>query len=213
MARDPAHPRDRPGEFWDERYEGDDYVFGHEPNVWMAENAGLLKPGMRALVPGDGEGRNGVWLAERGLDVTAIDASAVGIEKARKLASERGVDLDIQIADLRDWDAPDAAFDVVVSAFLHVGPDDRAALHRKLARALKPGGLLILEGFTPDHLGLGKGGPKDTRMMFTEDRLRDDFADLLDFEHLEAVATELPASERHGGPAAVIRLRARRKSE
>lgn len=212
MARDPAHPRDRPGEFWDERYDGHDYVFGHEPNVWMADNAELLKPGMRALLPGDGEGRNGVWLAQRGLDVTTVDASAVGIDKARRLAAERGVDLDIQIADLRDWDAPVAAFDVVISAFLHVGPDDRAGLHQKLAATLKPGGLLLLEGFTPDHLGIGKGGPKDTRMMFTEDRLRDDFADRLDIEYLETLETELPASERHGGPAVVIRLRGRRKS-
>ncbi len=207
------NPGDTPGSFWDQRYEGDDYVFGHEPNVWMAENAALLKPKMRALVPGDGEGRNGVWLAQHGLIVTAVDASAVGIRKARKLAAERDVDLDIQMADLRDWNAPEAAFDVVVSAFLHVGPDDRAEIHRKLAGTLKPGGLLLLEGFTPDHLGRGKGGPKDTRMMFTEDRLRDDFAGLLDFEHLEALETELPASERHGGPASVIRLRARRKSE
>ena len=211
MAKDPVHPRDRPGEFWDERYVGEDYVFGQEPNVWMAANADLCTPGMTALLPGDGEGRNGVWLAERGLHVTTIDASPVGVEKARQLAATRGVEIDIQVADLRDWDAPVGAYDLVVLAFLHVGPDDRATLHRKIAHTLKPGGLLILEGFTPDHLGHGKGGPKDTRMMFTEDRLRDDFADLLDIDNLEILKTELPASERHGGPAAVIRLRARRK--
>lgn len=212
MARDPAHPRDQPGSFWDERYEGEDYVFGHEPNVWMTANEALFEPGMTALLPGDGEGRNGVWLAERGLHVTTIDASSVGVGKARHLAAARGVEIDIQVADLRDWDAPVGAYDLVVLAFLHVGPDDRATLHRKIANTLKPDGLLILEGFTPDHLGHGKGGPKDTRRMFTEDRLREDFGGLLDIEILEDLKTELPASERHGGPAAVIRLRARRNA-
>lgn len=206
-------PRSQPGEFWDQRYEGDDYVFGHDPNVWMAANADLLKPGMSALLPGDGEGRNGVWLAERGLTVTTIDASPLGVEKARKLAAERGVAMASEIADLRDWDAPEASYDAVVLAFLHVDPGDRGTVHRKIARALKPDGLLLLEGFTPEHLGYGKGGPKVDTMMFTAERLREDFADLLDIEHMETLKTELPASERHGGPAAVIRLRARRKSE
>jgi SAM-dependent methyltransferase len=208
-----TNPGDSPASFWDERYEGADYVFGQEPNVWMATNEDLFTPGMKALLPGDGEGRNGVWLAERGLNVATVDASSVGVEKAKILAAARGVEIDIQIADLRDWDAPEEAFDLVVLAFLHVGPDDRAVIHRKIVQTLKSGGLLLLEGFTPDHLGCGKGGPKDTRMMFTEERLREDFADLLDIEHLAALKTELPTSERHGGPAAVIRLRGRRKTE
>jgi len=208
-----SNPGDGPASFWDERYVGDDYVFGQDPNVWMAANEALFKPGMTALLPGDGEGRNGVWLAERGLHVTTIDASSIGVEKARRLAAARGVEIDIRVADLRDWEVPAATFDLVVLAFLHVGPDDRTGIHRKIARALKPGGLLLLECFTPDHLGYGKGGPKNTTMMFTEERLRDDFADLLEIEHIEALKTELPASERHGGPAAVIRLRARRRAD
>jgi SAM-dependent methyltransferase len=207
-----AH-RDDPKSIWDERYVGDDYVFGQEPNVWLAANAGLIRPCMSAFVPGDGEGRNGVWLAARGCAVTTVDASPVGAEKARRLAAERVVELSIEIADLRDWDAPVGAFDLAISAFLHVPDDDRAVIHRTIARTLKPGGLLLLEGFTPEHIGYGKGGPKDPAMMFTEDRLRDDFADLMDIAHLEALRTELPASERHGGPAAVIRLRARRKAQ
>ncbi|MBS27425.1 MAG: SAM-dependent methyltransferase [Alphaproteobacteria bacterium] len=206
-------PRSQPGEFWDQRYDGDDYVFGHEPNVWMAANADLLRPDMTALVPGDGEGRNGVWLAEHGLNVTTIDASPVGVTKAKKLADARGVEIDTVVADLRDWAAPQARYDLVVLAFLHVDPGDRTDVHRAIARTLKPGGLLLLEGFTPDHLNYGKGGPPVRDMMCTEDRLRHDFEGLLEFEKIEALKTELPASERHGGPAAVIRLRARRRSE
>ena len=213
MARDPSHPRDRPGDFWDQRYGGDDLVFGHEPNQWLTANEDLIKAGMTALLPGDGEGRNGVWLAERGLKVTSVDASPVGAKKAQQLAASRGVSINAEITDLRDWEAPQGEFDLLVLAFLHVGPDDRTELHRKLALTLKPNGLLLLEGFTPDHLGYGKGGPPATDMMFSEDRLRNDFGEHLDIEHLEALKTELPASERHGGPAAVIRLRARRKSE
>lgn len=204
-------PRDAadPAAFWDERYATPDYVFGTEPNVWLAENEALLGPGMRALVPGDGEGRNGVWLAERGLAVTSIDASPLGVEKARQLAAAHGVTLDLVCADLRDWPVPGPVFDLVVSAFVHIGAAERAAVHAKYAEALAPGGILILEGFTPDHLGYGKGGPKVEAMMFTAERLRSDFAGLV-IEHLESLKTDLPASERHGGPAAVIRLRARK---
>lgn len=151
-----------------------------------------------------------MWLAERGLVVTSVDASPVGVEKAHQLAAIRGVSFDASVADLRDWEPPEAAFDLLVFAFLHVGPDDRTELHRKLALTLKPGGLLLLKGFTPDHLGYCKGGPPVTDMMFTPDRLRDDFGDFLDIEHLEALKTVLPVSERHGGPAEVIRLRAQR---
>jgi cyclopropane fatty-acyl-phospholipid synthase-like methyltransferase len=204
-SRDAADP----ASFWDERYATPEYVFGTQPNVWLAANEALLQPGMRALVPGDGEGRNGVWLAERGLVVTSIDASPIGVEKAQKLARARGVSLDIVCADLRTWQPEGPVYELVVSAFVHIGSADRAAVHATYVAAMAPGGYLILEGFTPDHLGYGKGGPKVEAMMFTEDRLRSDFA-ALDILQLEALKTELPASERHGGPAAVIRMLARK---
>jgi SAM-dependent methyltransferase len=205
ISRDAADP----AAFWDERYATPDYVFGTEPNVWLTTNEGLFQPGMKALVPGDGEGRNGVWLAKRGFAVTAIDASPIGIGKAENLAAAEGVEVETVCADLRGWTLPGPIYDLVVSAFVHIGAADRAAVHAKYAEALAPGGYLILEGFTPDHIGYGKGGPKVEAMMFTEDRLRDDFA-ALEIEHLETLKTDLPASERHGGPAAVIRLRARK---
>jgi len=212
MNEQPPSDRSDPGAFWDARYADDGYVFGEEPNQWLAENAGLLTAGMKALLPGDGEGRNGVWLARRGLNVTTVDASPVGVEKARKLAAARGVEMTVVTADLRDWDAPEGMYDLVVLAFVHVDPAVRADIHRKVARTLKPGGLLLLEGFAPDHLGYGKGGPKTKEMMFTAASMTEDFADLLDIEHLEELRTELPSSERHGGPAVVLRLRGRRKA-
>ncbi len=207
-----SKPASEPGAFWDERYADDEYVFGHEPNRWMAENADLLEPGMSVLVPGDGEGRNGVWLAERGMQVTTLDASPVGVEKARKLAADRGVSIDAHVVDLREWDAPLAAYDAVVLAFLHVNADDRAAVHDTIARTLKPGGVLLLEGFAPEHLGYGKGGPPVKEMMFTGERMRADFGELVDIDYLETMRSEIPDSERHGGPAVVLRLRGRRKA-
>jgi len=203
-------PRDaaNPADFWDERYATPSFVFGTEPNRWLVANAASLKPGMRALVPGDGEGRNGVWLAEQGLHVTSIDASPIGVEKAVKFARQRSVVLNTVCADLRDWQ-PVETYDLVVSAFVHLGAVDRAPVHRKYVDALSGKGLLILEGFTPDHLHHGKGGPKLESMMFTVERLRDDFA-ALEILHLEALMTEMPPSERHSGPAAVIRLLARK---
>lgn len=207
-----GNPGKTPGAFWDRRYDDTGYVFGQDPNQWMAANAGLLSSGMAALLPGDGEGRNGVWLAERGLDVTTIDASPVGVAKAKTLAAERGVEINAQVADLRDWSPGEARFDVAILAFVHVDPADRQRMHRRVAAALKPGGLLLLEGFAPDHLGFGKGGPSVKEMMFTEAGLREDFEDMLDIEHLAQSQIELPASERHGGRAVVIRLRARRNT-
>jgi len=206
------NPGREPAAFWDQRYEDDGYVFGQDPNLWMLENAGLLVPGMTAFVPGDGEGRNGVWLAEKGLAVTTVDASPIGVEKARKLAAARGVRLDAQVGDLRNWAPPKRGFDVVVSAFVHVNPDERTAVHQGMAGTLKAGGLLLLEGFAPDHIGIGKGGPSVKEMMFTADGLREDFGDMLDIEYLAETGTVLPSSERHGGPAVVIRLRARKKT-
>ena len=207
-----SNPGREPASFWDQRYDDDSYVFGQDPNLWMLENADLLSPGMTAFVPGDGEGRNGVWLAEKGLQVTTVDASPIGVAKAQKLAAARGVGLDAHVADMRNWIPPKSGFDVVVSAFVHVDGHERKAVYQAIAKTLKPGGLLLLEGFAPDHIGIGKGGPSVKEMMFTAAGLREDFGDMLDIEYLEETRTVLPASERHGGPAVVMRLRARRKT-
>jgi SAM-dependent methyltransferase len=177
----------------------------------MAENASLLQPGMTALVPGDGEGRNGVWLFRQGFRVTTFDASPVGVGKAKKLAISQNADIDAQIEDLRDWQPKADTYSLLVFAFLHMNVGDRSDIHRKFAQSLKPGRLLLLEGFAPDHLGYGRGGPKAKKMMFTTDGMRQNFTAMMDIEHLEEAKIELPASERHGGPAVVVRPRARRK--
>jgi SAM-dependent methyltransferase len=195
--------------FWDRRYDSPDYVYGTEPNRFLVSQQHRLKPGMRALAVADGEGRNGVWLAQQGLDVLAVDGSPVAIEKARRLAQARRVSLRFEVADLLAWTWPRAEFDLVVAIFIHFRPRDRARMHAAMAQAVKPGGLLIMECFTTTQLEYGTGGPPLREMLYTAEMLRADFHGMKILE-LEETVTELHEGLYHRGPAAVVRLVARR---
>ena len=201
-----------PGDFWDQRYAEPGFVFGEAPNEWLATQRGLFKPGMLALVPGDGEGRNGVFLATCGLIVTTIDASGIGVEKANGLAAKRGVTIDARVADLTTWTWPQAAFDVVASIYLHWPSAIRPRLHAAMMGALKPGGILVLEAYTPrqlQHRAAGStGGPADVDMLFEPDALRRDFAGL-EVVRLEELEVVLGEGARHTGRSSVVRLLAR----
>ena len=165
--------------FWDQRFAEAGYKYGTAPNAFLQEQASRLAPASRVLVPGDGEGRNGVWLASQGHEVTAVDSSQVGLQKARELAASRGVALATELADLNDW-APDAAsLDAVVLIYTHLPGTIRQAAHRRLAQGLRPGGWLILETFHPAQLAHASGGPKDADMLYTPEQLDADFAGLL----------------------------------
>lgn len=158
----------------------------------------------------DGEGRNGVWLAQQGLSVLSIDNSAVALAKARRLADERGVALTIEQADLETWSWPEGAFDLVVAIFIQFArPELRARIFANLRRALKPGGLLLLEGYRPEQIAYGTGGPRVAENLYTEPMLRSAFADL---EILELRAYDAPIheGEGHEGMSALIDLVARR---
>ncbi len=199
---------------WDERYRGEPYAYGLEPNGFLAAQAERLKPGMRALVPGDGEGRNGVWLAARGLEVDTLDLSALGVEKARRLAVGQGVTVNAIQADALLWDWPEARYDVVALIFLHLVEPDRRAVHAKAIGALKPGGIIVLEAFRPEQIERQKagarGGPRDAALLYTPETLRTDFAseDVLILEAAEAALSE---GALHVGPSAVVRALVRRK--
>ncbi len=194
--------------FWDERYSDERYIFGVKPNAFLTEQAHRLTPGLRALVPGDGEGRNGVWLAQQGLLVDAVDVSAKGIAKAKALAAQAGVSLAFTRADLLTWDWPRETYDVVAALYLHFMDADRPAMHRAMLDALTPGGLLILEAFSTAQLNLQKlhhsGGPKTGDMLYSIAKLSADFAGAR-IEHMEEVEIELDEGHRHKGMAAVIR--------
>lgn len=162
--------------FWDKSFSAPGYKYGTEPNAFLTEQAFRLKPGSRVLVPGDGEGRNGVWLAGQGHEVVSVDLSEVGLRKAQSLAACQGVALQVVQADLAGW-APDAGeFDAVVLTFVHLPETIRSQAHARLAAGLRAGGWFILEAFHPEQLALSSGGPKDPAMLYDLAKLRADLA-------------------------------------
>lgn len=196
--------------FWDERYQGETYLFGEAPNAFLAAQAHRLRPGLSALAVADGEGRNGVWLAEQGLDVLSVDSSPVAQAKAARLARTRGTPLRLQEVDLASWTWPEAQFDVVAAIFIQfAGPELRDEIFAGMKRALKPGGLLLLEGYRPEQIAYGTGGPRAPENLYTETLLRAAFGD---FEILELSAYDAVIEEGagHSGPSALIDLVARR---
>jgi SAM-dependent methyltransferase len=200
------------GPKWDRNYAGSDYIFGTEPNAFLASRAHCFAECGRILVPGDGEGRNGVWLSGQGFDAVTVEASAVGVEKARALALARGVQPDIQHCNLEAWTWPTGALDGVASIFVHFVRQSRRALHRRMLNALKPGGFLVLEAFTPKHVekrAAGSRGGPPPEMLYTEAMLRDDFTGAT-FEFIEEADVVLNEGSRHAGRASVVRLVLRR---
>ena len=196
--------------FWDQRYATDDYIFGTAPNVFLSSQADLIRSGMHALSIADGEGRNGVWLAEQGARVHAVDVSSLALEKARKLAIERGVILDFEQADVLDWDWPAAAYDLVVAIFIQFAPPpERDRIIAGIRRTLKPGGLLILQGYTPAQIEFATGGPSNRANMYTADLLRDWFGDW-EIVHLHEHESFIAEGSHHHGMSALVDLVARK---
>jgi cyclopropane fatty-acyl-phospholipid synthase-like methyltransferase len=203
-----------PAAFWDQRYAEPGVSFGETPNAFLRSQAALFRKGQRVLVPGDGEGRNGVWLTELGMRVDSVDASPVGVANAQVLASARGVGINAIAADLTTWPWPVATYDAVVSIFLHFPAEVRFGMHARMANSLKPGGIVLLEAYTRrqrEHHATGTvGGPQDVTMLFTADQLRTDFG-ALDIVTLEEVDVTLAEGTRHRGPSSVVRLIAQRR--
>ena len=151
---------------WDERYAGPELVWGLGPNCFVAEELAALPPG-RAIDLGTGEGRNAIWLAERGFTVTAVDFSRVGLARAAGLAAERGVSVDWVHADLLDYQPAPGRYDLVLIAYIQLPADRLTALARTAASALAPGGTLLAIGHDRDNLTRGHGGPKDLSVLWT----------------------------------------------
>jgi SAM-dependent methyltransferase len=151
---------------WDERYAGPELVWGAGPNRFVAEELAALPPG-RAIDLGTGEGRNAIWLAERGFTVTAVDFSRVGLARAAGLAAERGVSVDWVHADLLDYQPTPGGYDLVLIAYVQLPADSLTALARAAAAGLAPGGTLLAVGHDRDNLAHGHGGPKDLSVLWT----------------------------------------------
>ena len=195
---------------WDERYASEDYLFGTEPNEFLVSQRHLLKPGMSCLAVADGEGRNGVWLAQQGLHVLSVEASAVALEKAKKLAQQRGVAIEFEQADLAQWQWGENRFDVVAAIFIQFAPPAlRELMFAGIRRCLKPGGLLLLQGYTPRQLEYKTGGPPVAENMYTEKLLHDAFGDM-EIMHLREHDDHIGEGTGHSGMSALIDLVARK---
>ena len=195
---------------WNERYAGEEFFYGTEPNAFLVSQVALLESGMSCLAVADGEGRNGVWLAQQGLQVTSVDFSPVAQGKAQRLAQQRGVQMCFAQADLLEWDAEGETFDVVVSIFVQfVGPESRPQLFANLLRFLKPGGVLLLQGYTPRQLEYKTGGPSQIENLYTEALLREAFADM-EILHLAEHDDVINEGAGHCGMSALIDMVARK---
>jgi cyclopropane fatty-acyl-phospholipid synthase-like methyltransferase len=191
---------------WEERFSTPVYHFGTEPSAFLKSQEKLLKPGLKALAVADGEGRHGVWLAELGLDVHTIDFSPSGVAKSRALAAKRGVTIRADQADVHSWDWPAAAYDVVVAILIQFSPPaQRAKVFNGIKTALKPGGLLLMQGYRPKQLEYGTGGPSQVEQLYTRELLQEAFGDFTSLEIREHDSV-LNEGVRHIGMSAVIDL-------
>lgn len=189
---------------WNQRYQGEEFHFGTEPNAFLASQSERLKPGMTCLAVADGEGRNGVWLAEQGLQVLSVDNSSVAVEKARALAAQRGVTMQVELVDLAHWDWPENRFDIVAGIFIQYAPPEQRLLQfANIKRALKPGGLLLMQGYTPRQLEYRTGGPSQVENLYTEALLRKSFADM-EILHLLEHDSAIFEGAGHSGMSALI---------
>ncbi|MEM9321153.1 MAG: class I SAM-dependent methyltransferase [Pseudomonadota bacterium] len=192
---------------WEERFSNSqDYVFGTEAAAFLRDNLGWLTPGARTLCVADGEGRNSVFLAECGLDVSSFDLSPTAIGRARDLAEARGVALDANVSVWESWDWAGPQWDLVVAIFVQfTDPQARVGQFEDLKRALRPGGRLMLHGYTPKQVEYGTGGPPDPARMYTSDLLRESFAGW-HIERLAEYEKELDEGAGHSGRSALIDL-------
>jgi SAM-dependent methyltransferase len=194
---------------WNQRFAAEEYVFGVAPNEFLVSQKHLLRRGDSALAVADGEGRNGVFLAEQGLDALSVDLAENGLEKARKLAKLRGVRLQTEHADLFAW-RPPRSFDVVAAIFIQFAtPPQRADLFAKFVDWLKPGGVLVMQGYRPEQIAYGTGGPRQAENLYTTDMLRSAFA-ALTILHLREHDDVILEGGGHAGMSALIDLVARK---
>lgn len=189
---------------WDERYSQPGFVYGTEPNEFLAAAAGRIPAGP-VLSLGEGEGRNAAHLAGLGHRVVAVDQSEVGLAKARQLAADRGLTIETVPADLATYPIEPGAWAGIVSIFCHLPKRIRVPLYAAAVRGLRPGGVLVLEAYTPDQIGRGTGGPQDPDMLLTLDTLHEELAGL-QFIHADQLEREVCEGTCHTGVASVVQV-------
>lgn len=187
---------------WDNEYDTEEYVYGREPNDFLKENFKALPQG-KILCLAEGEGRNAVFLAKQGYDVTGVDISKVGLAKAEKLAAENGVSVHLICEDLLSFDMGEKQWDGIVSIFCHLPEAQRQELYRRVEKALKPTGKLLIESYTPDQLKHKTGGPPKAEMMTSKTTLKRELPNIA-FDHLVELERDIVEGRNHFGLGAVV---------
>lgn len=197
------------GAFWNQRYAEPGFAYGTCANDFLRAQVNSLPPRCRVVCLAEGEGRNAVFLAAQGHDVLALDVSEVGLAKARELASQRGVTIRTEVCDLSLWIPEADSIDAIVSIWAHLPSPARAALHARCVAALAPGGVLLLEAYTPSQLEKNTGGPRDASLMMTAELLRLE-CEGLDFEILREVERMIDEGPYHRGESSVVQVLAKK---
>ena len=192
-------------DFWNERYAEEGLAYGTEPNEYLTSVVSHIPKAGKVLVVGDGEGRNGVWLAKQGFDVLSIDYSTVAVDKIKALANQNNVDMKVECHDLTEYEWPKDEYDVVVAIYLHFPPGVRELMHKNMLAALKVGGKVIMEAFHKEQLKYPSGGPPVEPMLFSDEILKHDFEKANIIELYETI-TSLNEGKYHVGDGAVVRM-------
>lgn len=193
---------------WDERYSGVEYVYGTQPNEFLKQTLKDLFPG-KILFPAEGEGRNSVYAAIQGWHTKAFDQSIEGQKKALALAKAHNVPIEYVIQSLEDWNPVPETYDCIALIYVHLPLMLRKQVHSRAIEALKPGGTLILEAFTPAQLAMGTGGPKSLELLYTKTQMSEDFGSMQMVE-INETNTVLNEGALHQGSAEVVRVLGRK---
>lgn len=191
--------------FWDERYSSEEYVYGTEPNQFFKEQLDKITVPGKLILPGEGEGRNGVYAARNGWQVDAFDQSKVAKEKALRLADRFGVRINYSVTELNNLFPKENLYKAAAVIFVHLPPIERSELNRKLVSSLSKGGIMILELFSKNQLGKASGGPQDLSMLSSVEEILNDFKDLKTIL-IEERNLYLNEGDKHSGEASVVRF-------
>lgn len=192
-------------DFWNERYAQNDYAYGIHPNLFLDDSIGKLPEHGKILFPAEGEGRNAVFAAKNGFEVTAFDLSIEGKRKANKLANENNVQIDYLVGILEDLNFEPNSFDGAVLIYAHFPKAIRKAMHQQILRLLKPNGMIIFEAFSKEQLHYPSGGPKEFAMLFSEEEVKEEFENVT-FDFLKTEIIELNEGAFHQGKGSVVRF-------
>lgn len=198
-------------EFWNERFDKEEFIFGKEPNEYLVDQSKrFLTPGNKVLCIADGEGRNGVWLAKQGMHVVGFDASDIALAKAKQFAKDNQVEVEYSFSDTDSFTWQTNSYDAVVGIFIQFAdPEMRARIFSQAHQALKPGGIFILQGYTPKQLEYKTGGPSLIEHLYTEEMIRE-LAEEFEILDLQCYEKELSEGARHTGMSALLGMVARK---